>query len=67
MKQKDLKKLQVSSEKELGKKLSEEKGKLVNLKMQLFLGKLKNVRELKLKRKEIAVMANILREKELIK
>lgn len=65
MKRQDLEKLRSKSITELRKQLQEEQTKLVNLRMQLAVGKLKNVRAVKLQRKNIAQILTILREKEL--
>jgi large subunit ribosomal protein L29 len=65
MKVKDKKKLMELSIDELSKKLGEERKKLVELRMQKEAGKLKDLHAYIKKRKEIATILTIMREKEL--
>lgn len=60
MKAKDLRKI---SEKELQKMLGEEREKLLKLRFDLAAGKLKNVREIRERKKNIAKILTILNEK----
>ncbi len=64
MKSKDIKELHSKAELELKKLLKEAKSALLSLKLDKEQNKLKNTRELFNKRKEIAVLKTILKEKE---
>lgn len=66
MKLRDKKQLFEKSEKELIKDLKEAKGALFNLKLEKSQNKLKNTKSLFWKRKEIAWILTILKEKELL-
>lgn len=50
---------------ELQRKIDQEQTKLIDLRMQIKLGKIKDVHSFAKKRKEIAVLKTIKREKEL--
>lgn len=65
MKHRDKKNIFTKEEKELVKKLKDARTELFNLKMDLTQNKLKNVKSVISKRKEIAVILTALREKEL--
>lgn len=65
MKTKDKKDLRLKSVKELIKEVLEAKNALVGLRLDKTQNKLKNTSQLSLKRKEIAQMLTIIREKEL--
>ncbi len=65
MKTKDKKELHLKSVKELGNVIRDAKDTLSNLRLDKTQNKLKNTSLLSLKRKEIAQMLTILREKEL--
>ncbi len=67
MKTKDKKELQSKSLEELNKKLLEIKDLLTDLKLDKAQNKLKNTRQLFLKRKEIAQILTVIRIKELAK
>lgn len=67
MKKKEIQKLHQSSIKELGEMLSQAKKELVELKMTSGREKTKDTRAAAKKRDEIASIATILREKELLK
>lgn len=67
MKTKDKKELSTRSIEELKTKLKEARGNLFSLRISLSQNKLKNKREVFYKRKEIALIKTIIREKELIK
>ncbi|HLD11354.1 MAG TPA: 50S ribosomal protein L29 [Patescibacteria group bacterium] len=58
----DLKK---KSRKELNEQVVKKQKELVDLVMQQSIGKLKNVHELSVKKKEIAILKTYIREKEL--
>ena len=60
MKTKDLRKM---SEKELQKILRDEREKLLKLRFDLAAGKLKNIREIRERKKNIAKILTILNEK----
>lgn len=64
MKSKDIKELHLKTIEELKAMLSQAKDELFLLKMQLRQNKLKNKRLIFLKRKDIAKVATILKEKE---
>lgn len=64
MKKQDLEKIRSKTVAELIKELQKEKDKLTDFRMQIALGKLKNVREVKLKRKDLAQILTIIREKQ---
>lgn len=64
MKSKDIKELHTKTIEELKHILSEAKDELFSLKMQFRQNKLKNKRLIFLKRKDIAKVATILKEKE---
>lgn len=64
MKSKDIKELHTKTIEELKHMLSEVKDELFSLKMQIAQNKLKNKRLIFLKRKDIAKVATILKEKE---
>lgn len=65
MKREELDKIRNKSIAELNKAIAEERKKMADLRLQLRLGKLKNVRKLKLKRSDIAQLLTVKREKEL--
>jgi ribosomal protein L29 len=65
MKSKDKKELHQKSTSELRKMVTEAKDALVLLKMEKIQNKLKNPRQLSIKRREIAQMMTIIRMKEL--
>jgi len=67
MKAKDKKEMFAKSEKELRKGLSEAKGSLLDLVLDLKQNKLKNTRLIFWKKKEIALILTALKEKELAK
>lgn len=64
MKSKDIKELHTKTIEELKVMLSQAKDELFSLKMQIVQNKLKNKRLIFLKRKDIAAVATILKEKE---
>ncbi|MBI1982202.1 MAG: 50S ribosomal protein L29 [Candidatus Levybacteria bacterium] len=64
MKSKDIKELHAKAKEELKNMLLQAKNELFSLKMQLKQNKLKNKRLIFLKRKDIARMITILKEKE---
>ena len=63
MKKKELKKLREKDIAQLNKILMEEKKKLFELKLQIKLGKIKNVKEIKKVKKNIAQILTIISEK----
>lgn len=65
MKKRDKKKLKEMSSDQLRKKLDEERKKLVEIKMQKEIGKLKDLHAYTKKRKEIATILTIMQEKKL--
>lgn len=65
MKSKDKKELFTKSEKELKKALKEAKEALLNLVLDNRQNKLKNTRQIFWKKKEIALILTVLREKEI--
>jgi len=65
MKTKDKKALHLKNLKELRKSIMDTKDVLVDLKLDKVQNKLKNTRQLFIKRREIAQMLTIIREKEL--
>lgn len=67
MKSKDIKTLHLKSLQELNKEVTEAKDMLTNLQLDKMQNKLKNPRQISLKRKEIAQMLTIIRELELSK
>jgi ribosomal protein L29 len=67
MKKNEKKKLIEMNSNQLRKKLDQERKKLVELKMQKEVGKLKDLHAYTKKRKEIAIILTILREIELKK
>ena len=67
MKSKDKKKLKELGIDDLQKKLSQERKKLVELRMQKEVGKLKDLHAYTKKRKEIATLLTIMRERKLRK
>ena len=67
MKKKQLDELHAKSVKELKESVKKIQGELVQLRTELGAGKLKNVHQIKLKRRDLARIKTILREKELLK
>lgn len=67
MKKKDLKELQGKTIAELKAVFNEKKAELVKLKLNLVSKKIKNVHTFREKRKELARILTLIREKELIK
>ena len=65
MKTKDKKELHLKSLEELNKEVLDAKDALVGLKLDKTQNKLKNTSQLSIKRKEIAQILTIIREKEL--
>ena len=63
MKKKDINKLRQLSVDELGQKTEELERELVKIKMDKALGKLKDVKKVAKKRKEIAIVKTIISEK----
>ena len=61
----NLKKLREKTIKELNKDIEKTQKELFSLKMDKAVGKLKNLRSVFVKRKEIAVIKTIIKEKEL--
>lgn len=66
MKTKEKKELFTKSSNELGKLLSEAREDLINLNLEKAQNKLKNLRSIFMKRKEIALIATALREKKIL-
>lgn len=66
MKTNDKKKLHSLKIEELERKLQEEQQKLVELRMQKAVGKMKDFHAYAKKRKDIAVIATIIRNKKLV-
>jgi len=66
MKKKELADLKKKSILELEALLSEKKAELIKLKLELSLKKIKNVHAIMLKRKDIAMIKTLIREKELM-
>ena len=62
-----LKKLREETIKDLKKDIEKTRKELFNLRMDKAIGKLKNLRSIFIKRKEIAVLKTIVKEKELKK
>ena len=63
----NLKKLREKTIKELNEDIEKTQKELFNLRMDQQIGKLKNLRSISTKRKEIAVIKTIIKEKELKK
>ena len=63
----NLKKLREKTTKELKEDVEKTQKELFSLKMDKSIGKLKNLRSIFIKRKEIAVIKTIIKEKELKK
>ena len=63
----NLKKLREKTIKELNEEIEKTQKELFGLRMDKEIGKLKNLRSISVKRKEIAVMKTIMKEKELKK
>ena len=63
----NLKKLREKTTKELKEDVEKTQKELFSLKMDKSIGKLKNLRSISTKRKEIAVIKTIIKEKELKK
>lgn len=63
----NLKKLREKTTKELKEDIEKTRKELFNLRMDKAIGKLKNLRSIFIKRKEIAVIKTIIKEKELKK
>jgi len=65
MKRKDIQELHGRSIKELKELMKKTQGELVQLRTDLGAGKLKNVHQIKMKRRDLARIKTIIREKEL--
>ena len=63
----NLKKLREKTTKKLKEDIEKTRKELFNLRMDKAIGKLKNLRSIFIKRKEIAVIKTIIKEKELKK
>lgn len=66
MKKKDIQQIRNKDIKELAAEIAQEKKNLFSLHLDFVQNKLKNVKSLSNKRKDIARMSSILREKELL-
>lgn len=65
MKKQILQKMRSKTVAELIEELQQEKNKLTDSKMQIALGKLKNIREVKLRKRDLAQILTIIREKQI--
>lgn len=66
MKRQDLEKIRSKSLSQLKNEIQEKRQELLDFRLQAALGKLKNVKEVKLKRKDIARILTIIREKQTV-
>lgn len=66
MKRQDLEKIRSKSLSQLKNEIQEKRQELLDFRLQAALGKLKNVKEVKLKRKDIARILTIIREKRIV-
>lgn len=65
MKSKDIKQLETKSEVELQKLIKEMQRDLVDLRMKKSIGKLKNLRQIKMLRHDLAIINTVLSKKQL--